>query len=356
MPVSDIKARTAARKESGESQSYPQHAGKAARPKAFSTSLPVLKAAPCRYEGAVIDPCPTCSGEAKHVRDCDLHERCTRGTIRDARGVVSTRVQACDTCPQYTAPERKGDPQCGVAIGSYRWPELVDLQIRLIRATCGPVPILVSSDHPESADSLAAICAAHPDVTFVTNPERFGHTGGDLAVYHRGVTWGAERGLAVVAKLSQRLLFTRPFWLQDGAKELLSSGLGVATRACTGRRFGGARYPLRTEYALMDVSRWNRPAVLDMITPRRVWHLRDGGWPAEQVIAELVRDHFDGLYWPTAAIPPAREDRAAGVVWHHADPREAYTGLAAQLGVTLPADFHCDGWEGEYAEGKYLYG
>ncbi|MDY3555298.1 hypothetical protein R5W24_004439 [Gemmata sp. JC717] len=347
MSLRDHQRRTADRKAAGVDQTYPHHRGRAASAGA-RTSLPLLTRGPCHHEtGAVLEYCTTCNEEARHVRGCDLHERCTRGYVSD-------KVQACDRCPQYTAAEREGDPRCGVAIGSYLWPELVELQIRLIRATCGPVPVLVSNDHPESAAALLAIAAAHPDVTLATSPERLGHTGGDLAVYHRGAKWAAERGLSVVAKLSQRLLLTRPYWLQDGARDLLASGLPIATRAATGPT-GAPRYPIRTEYALLDVSRWNAPEILAAVAPGRYWHQREGGWPAEQVIDELIRAQLVA-YLPAALLPTTREERAPGVVWHHSDPREAYDALARQFGVALPADFHTGGWEREYAAGQYSYG
>ncbi|HEY1186303.1 MAG TPA: hypothetical protein VGE74_01540, partial [Gemmata sp.] len=213
MPLSDIRARTAARKSAGVSQTYPHHARRAAARSAVA--LPVLARAPCAHEGIVLEHCHTCAGESRSVRECDRHERATRVYVSD-------KVRSCDRCPQYAAPERAGDPRTGVVIGSYKWPELVELQIRLIRATCGPVPILVSNDRPEEHPALSALGAAHPDVTLITSPERLGHTGGDVAAFRRGVEWGGEKNLTVVAKLSQRMLFTAPYWLQDGARELLA--------------------------------------------------------------------------------------------------------------------------------------
>ncbi|HEY1188515.1 MAG TPA: hypothetical protein VGE74_12760 [Gemmata sp.] len=345
MGAKEIVARTAARKAAGATQTYPHHAGKAAAP---VRALPVLARAPCAHEGIVLEHCHTCAGEARSVRECDRHEKATRVYVSD-------RVRSCDRCPQYAAPEREGDPRCGVAIGSYKWPELIELQIRLIRATCGPVPILVSNDHPDSAAALGRICAAHPAVTFVTNPERLGHTGGDLAVYHRAALWGTEHGLAVVAKLSQRLLFTGAHWLQDGARELRASGLALATRACTGPS-GAPRFPIRTEFALLDVGRWNVPEVLAAVAPGRYWHQRPGGWPAEQVLEELIQEQFGGVYWPTALLPPVREERGSGFLWHHSHRWQDYDALAARFGVTLSPDFHVGGWEREHARGEYLFG
>src|SRR5947209_5743392 len=121
---------------------------------------------------------------------------------------------------------RPDDPPCGVVIGSYRWPRLIDLQIHLIRHTCGGVPILVGDDcspgfgpapPPGSQfERLQAICAAHPGVTLWPNVERIGHTGGDVAACWKGLIWAQALGLRVLAKLSQRFLVTDPRWLQDG--------------------------------------------------------------------------------------------------------------------------------------------
>ncbi len=51
---------------------------------------------PCINEGAILEYCYKCNGEIKHVRECEIYERCTRGE-------VSTKVQACITCENYVA-------------------------------------------------------------------------------------------------------------------------------------------------------------------------------------------------------------------------------------------------------------
>src|SRR4051812_20879972 len=53
-----------------------------------------------------------------------------------------------ERCPTPAAPAagRAEDPPCGVVVGSYGFPRLIELQVCLIRATCGPVPILVADD------------------------------------------------------------------------------------------------------------------------------------------------------------------------------------------------------------------
>ncbi|HEY1186466.1 MAG TPA: hypothetical protein VGE74_02365 [Gemmata sp.] len=346
MGLKEIRERERARKAAGADQTYPHHAGKAARVgKAAPASLPLLTSAPCVHEGRILAPCHSCGSDQRHVRDCELHGTCTRV----AAGKDVDRV--CARCPQYTAPERAGDPRTGVVIGSYKWPELVELQIRLVRATCGPVPILVSNDRPEEHPALSALGAAHPDVTLVTSPERLGHTGGDVAAFRRGVEWGAARGLAVVAKLSQRMLFTAPYWLQDGARELLASGLPAASR----KAVEPPGYALRTEAVLLDVAQWNAPAVLARIGRGRYWHERPGGYCGEAVIHDVIRDELGGVFLPWALLPNKRSERGA-FVWHNSHTRADYDALAARYGVTLPADFTVSGWEWELKKGEYVFG
>ena len=347
-----VRARMKARKEAGADQTYPQHVGRA-RP-GFAparVALPVLRA-PCPFQGDLHKECSSCGGpsEARRTYFCD-HEsnddgRCTRGNSQSGLWTCAT----CSHHPDATAPARPGDPLCGVAIGSYKWPALVELQIRAIRATCGAVPILVSNDHPESAPALAVICAAYLDVTLDNNPERIGHTGGDISVFWKGTKWGAARGLCVVAKLSQRMIFTGPYWLQDGARDLLASGLGAAARAST-----EPRWPLRTEAVLMDVTQWNRPELLARCAPGQYWDRRAGGFPAEVAILELIHFQLGGAYWPWPVLPMNRRSQGP-FVWHHSHATEEYRALATQYGVALPGDFHVGGWEGEYRDGIYSYG
>lgn len=48
----------------------------------------------CKNEGAVIRPCNSCSGESRHVRECDVHGECTRGR-------VSLAIRSCLDCSDY---------------------------------------------------------------------------------------------------------------------------------------------------------------------------------------------------------------------------------------------------------------
>jgi len=299
---------------------------------------------PCTHEGAVLEWCTSCgTRDGRHVRDCDLHDRCTREPVGPA-------VRACTFCPDYrpaAASER-----AGVVVGVYKWPSLIDLQVRSIRRSCGPVPILISSDDPASAARCRTICAAYPDVTFQVSNQRIGHTGGDLAAFRRGLIWAAGRGLAVVAKLSQRMVVTRHRWLQDGAAELLASGLSLASRRCRGIEV----FDLRTEACLLDVARWHTPAVLARLAERRYWDDAPRGLSAETVIGRVLRDCVGDHYWPWGLLAADRHERRDGVMWHHTHTAAEYSRRAADLGVTLDSDFHVEGWQRELAAGVYSHG
>jgi hypothetical protein len=242
-----------------------------------------------------------------------------------------------------------------VVVGSYKWPRLIELQIRLIRHTCGPVPVLVGDDcspgfgpPPEPGgrfERLQEMCARWPDVTLWPNVERIGHTGGDLSAFWKGLIWADARGLRVLAKLSQRFLLTGPRWLQDGARDLLESGLPLATQRCRGREV----FDLRTEAALLDVAAWRRPDVLNRLLPRRLGR----GRFAESVLDEALRGRLGGVFWPWGVYTEERYQPTAGVVWHTANPPDDYRALAAQFGLELDDDFTTDGWQNDPT---YLYG
>lgn len=61
-----------------------------ARPRT-STTLAVIM--PCVHEGGITERCPQ-GNEAKHVRECDLHDTCTRGP---------SRIKSCAGCADYSS-------------------------------------------------------------------------------------------------------------------------------------------------------------------------------------------------------------------------------------------------------------
>lgn len=322
-------------------------------PGTVAATAPALPAPlPCEHLG------PAVRGErapdaTRDWRECGHPEQPLGAVVCGCRGCgPRCRGYQPEGLPEPVFAPKPTDVPCGVVIGSYKWPELIELQLRLVRHTCGPVPVLVSSDHPESVAAIDAICDRDPDCLHLPNPDRIGHTGGDLAAFSKGIMWAASRGLRVVAKLSQRFLAVQPRWLQEGATELLASTLPLATRRCRGREV----FPLRTEAALLDVPRWNTPQVLRQIRPGRYWQTKPGGRNAEMVVAETLAAELGGLYWPWSLITEDRYQPVPGAVWHCSHATSAYHDLAARFGVRLPGDFHNEGWQRDRDKGQYAYG
>lgn len=53
----------------------------------------------CVHEGAILESCTSCgvAAEGRHVRDCDLHDRCTRVALGGA-------IRGCNECPDFEPP------------------------------------------------------------------------------------------------------------------------------------------------------------------------------------------------------------------------------------------------------------
>lgn len=291
------------------------------------------------------------------TRVCEMKHGTPPGVVR--------RCEHCEGCPDYWAnpsfipPPSRFVPQAddfpvGVVIGSFRWPSLVALQIAVIRNTCGPVPILVSNDDPPTHKRLKTICERFEDVELDTNPERIGHTGGDVAAFHKGIKFGARRNLRYVAKLSQRFIVNRPRWLQDSANELYASGLGMSCRRCRGIE----TFDLRTEAVLMDIEKWNTPHILQRTIPREYWTDSPRGLAAETVINRINHDLVCNVFWPWGTLMGEERFRRdfADILWHTNTPVEEYRDLASRFGIALDKGFHVDGWHHERARGLYKYG
>lgn len=256
----------------------------------------------------------------------------------------TTTDGACRLCSDYAYPDRfvalPDDPPCAVVVGGWNWPGLIDLQLRLIRHYCGAVPVLVSDDcsdgfgwPPEPGsryDRLQRLVQAHSGVTLVPNACRLGHGGGDLAAFWKGLWWASALGVRVLAKLSQRLLLTRPRWLQDGARDLLAGGAVLASQYAAEGPF---RYEVRTEACLLDVGQWFQANVMEALRPRPL------GATAESVFWRVFEDHLGSRLHPWPLFGADRCRRHAGMVWHCADPIEAYHDLAHRFGVVLDEDF-----------------
>jgi hypothetical protein len=241
--------------------------------------------------------------------------------------------------------------KAGVVIGSYNYPRLVELQIKLIRDRCGEdTQILVcddcstgtalNPDRDSKFETLFHLCHANR-VTLWSNPDRLGHVGGDLVSYYLGLQWAKALDLDVFCKLSQRCLVDVQDWLRTSASGLLSSGLATGCQSCFE---GPYRLPLRTEAILFDVARWYRPDTLSMLFPRPIKTIA-----AEALVWEAMR-LIENDFWRWPLFQERRTVKDKGIVWHCSHSRADYESVASRYGVTLDESFTVRGWQ---AQGNY---
>lgn len=245
----------------------------------------------------------------------------------------------CKACPDFTLAEAKcdNDVSLGVAIGSWNLPKTVELQILCVRHHCGPVPILIADDtdrhgEPEKFALLEAIAASYPDVTFWPNEKNLGHYRGDASALAKAVQWGHTRDLRVVAKISMRHFFDFPQWLQAGAKELLDSGLALASRECFDN---GSNLYIRSEVVFFDVPQWVSNGAWRRFEERETYR-----FASEIHYNDIIHKQFGGRMHQLSFMKVKRNERTDGIIWHCANSDAEFHALAARFGVNLEGDFH----------------
>jgi hypothetical protein len=90
---------------------YPETCASASPPPPMGRSIPLetvdkLTRSPCKHLGDVITPCGSTTGttaEARHIRECDIYERCTIGAPEKG-------LQTCAGCKDYTPDPLLGEP------------------------------------------------------------------------------------------------------------------------------------------------------------------------------------------------------------------------------------------------------
>ncbi len=333
---------------------------------------------PCIHLGEPIGEtveCQSCNGTVKlKLFACAVHGKCTTAKKVDA-------YAACPGCKDYSASpakERprltkrqaeekkafikavsepaKKEPKCGIVVGCFsQWPELIELQIKTIRKSCGKeTPILISEDAGPHRSEVVSLCRRY-DVDFIDTGrvypeqqlvERIGHTGGDMGTMFQGLLWAHRNGFEVLAKLSQRFIVTKDNWLKDGARDFLESGLGLASQECTGIQ----RYPLRTECMLLLVRAWaSNPLAMQALLPRP----RQKPENAEIAIDRIYRDYVCSIIFPWELFGEERTEPGNGYLWHYGDGPDAYRDLAESFGIEWTPEFSCYGWNA--IDSPYVY-
>lgn len=227
----------------------------------------------------------------------------------------------------------------GIVIGSFMQPSCVRLNIRAIRHTCGDVPILIHDDGSPARTHWQLCRIAAREGVHICQPvcRRVGHAGGDIAALAAGLAWAASLGIDYLCKLSQRFIIHGiPNWLQDVAVRLSASGAPIACRRPCGE--GVARFPLRSEFYLVDVKMWAADAILDDLRPVPIHEAAEG------YIWRLVQKHFKGHSTNIGIVGTSRNSPVYGVLWHCHSSRAEYVEVAKRLGVNLGKDFFCYSW------------
>lgn len=236
---------------------------------------------------------------------------------------------------------------CGIVIGSYGMPGVVELGIAVARHTCGgDVPILISDDcTPDcrGAARIKTIPDRWPGVELVVTETNLGHAPGDTRAFRNGLLWAKRIGLDYLAKFSQRFIPLRPNWLQLSAADLKASGLAYASQRAVHLHMG---FPMRTEAVLMDVRRCTESeGFMGKLDP-------PGGkipTSAEHWICAAANE-FLGKMHRWRLFSPDRFHRMNTVVWHNANASDdfhsgdEYRELAKRYGIQLTEHDRFCGW------------
>lgn len=307
-------------------------------------SLSVIKDR-CVYIGNRLENSPSCG--------CGPLYACEKfGSCR----VTNPGPTGSKTCLNCEERKLRSDlipnPKAGVVIGTYGYPNLVALQVHLIRKHNPGIPILLVDDNSDGTTmtpvddtnfgKLCKLSRDYKDVTVWSNPTRLGHASGELSCYFMGIQWANALGLDVLIKLSFRFIFDKPNWVQEWLNDFWKSGWATSSRKC---REGSSFFEIRSECMAMDVKKWNQPAILDHLRPRPL-SLVDGKWgvAAENLLWDDIRDRLDGQLHNCKFMNEDRFCTNPNILWHCCNSQEEYKALFEREGFELDPDFSIIGW------------
>lgn len=226
---------------------------------------------PCVHEGAVVEACTTCGGGRRHVRDCSLHERCTRDHVSDL-------VRACSDCFDYRPPSAlhiTANRGIGDAVSG-------------LYAACGLAsalqePVTYHTHHPAW---LAGV--SHPWLTVAPDAP----AGADMGIDYEGELNAAHAGTCP----------TRVQWYCNKASEQLRVPLFRGVRPSTVARpepVTGMGYTVISPFSAWKPREWPGPnwgRLADELTRlgRRVVVLAAGGseWNLKRIFGPLPVELF----------------------------------------------------------------
>lgn len=240
-------------------------------------------------------------------------------------------VQSCDVC-------RYKQSSAGVVIGTYGYPKLAAFHVRMIRDTCGDVPILIADDGSERDAEFESIIDTNLDVEFWPSDYRRGHYSGDLSVFWKGFQWAHSLGLKHLIKLSQRFIITEDRWLAKVCKLLEESGEATIMQDCidgAGGNIPDCRLYVRSECMGFDVEKWI-PYYKEFDQPELVN-------PTELYVWHRVHAYFGERFCPWPRMPKNRYEPMPETLWHGTNGEADYRQVAATKSMIIDDDFTCAG-------------
>lgn len=248
-----------------------------------------------------------------------------------------TLFHATDAVEDCTSCRFKRSP-VGVVIGTYGYPKLAAFQVRMIRDTCGDVPILIADDGSGRDDDFDKIVESNLDVEFWPSDHRRGHYSGDLSVFWKGFQWAHNTGLKYLVKLSQRFIITENKWIAKICRLMEDTGHATVMQDCidgAGGNIPDCRLYVRSECMAFDVEKW--------VQYYREFDTGDLNNPTELYIWHRVHAYFGEKFAPWPRMPVNRYEPMPETLWHGTNGEADYRQVAASKGLTIDDDFTCAG-------------
>lgn len=248
------------------------------------------------------------------------------------------------------------DPSCGVVIGSYGMPGVVELNIAAVRHYCGNVPILIADDNtPDSQGRKRILQLAEKwdGVDVIINKENLGHAPGDVRAFRNGLLWAKRKYIKYICKLSQRFIFVKKRWLQNAVDEMMMYAAKVSTQPCYHLNMN---FHMRTECVFLEVAPCvTTPKFMKFLEPAngKIMASAEDWMTAAIAEGKLVDTHADGRagFHRCSLLPIDRFKKVPHIIWHNTDGVDvynqggkAYFELAEKLGVNLGPEFSAAGW------------
>ena len=149
-------------------------------------------------------------------------------------------------------------PRIGLVVGTFAALPYVHLHLEARRRLYPDVPMLLHDDCSPQTAQLETLCASY-GVEFASTTHRFPPCKGDLSAIASGLTWGRDRSLDIVVKMSRRFLPLKP-WVEDLAALAMRSQYATYSSWTTTFSFG-----FRSECLGLAIKEWFHLGLFDEI-------------------------------------------------------------------------------------------